>query len=283
MHVGGAYRAAALLDFDPGPGVVSPDTDPPGRDKIVLATYDTVGTFQQIVLVASLTDQGHSENAVTALGADGAGNVYLAGQFIGTFDFDPGSGIRALTADGQQDAFVASFSPGGDLRYSFLISGNPGTDTAWGIDVEPDGRTHVTGSFTGEVDFDPGFGAFTLTSGISGFAEDAYVASYTSGGDLVVTSNEPDGSVPEQAGLLTAYPNPVRDHARLVIQLDRPGRLDVEVVDVLGRVVDRLSYGAVPAGPHRFRWTPGPLPNGLYLLRLVGAESVEPFPVLIAR
>jgi hypothetical protein len=37
---------------------------------------------------------------------DGANNVYAAGGFVGTVDFDPGGGIDLHTSNGYTDAFL---------------------------------------------------------------------------------------------------------------------------------------------------------------------------------
>ena len=40
---------------------------------------------------------------------DGSGNFYIAGGFLGTVDFDPGTGITNVTSAGSQDAFFAKY------------------------------------------------------------------------------------------------------------------------------------------------------------------------------
>src|SRR5262245_8235260 len=47
------------------------------------------------------------DSAADDVAADAAGNLYLAGYFSGTADFDPGPGTYLLTARGGADAYVA--------------------------------------------------------------------------------------------------------------------------------------------------------------------------------
>ena len=46
---------------------------------------------------------------------DGSGNVYTAGKFQRTVDFDPGVGIVNLTSNGGFDAFVQKMSQNSTL------------------------------------------------------------------------------------------------------------------------------------------------------------------------
>lgn len=81
--------------------------------------------------------------------------------------------------------------------------------------------------------------------------------------------------VPAVYALDPAYPNPFADATTFTLTVARGQRVRVQVHDVLGRTVATLFEGRLPGGePHRFRFAPGTLPDGLYLLHAVGETFV---------
>lgn len=69
-------------------------------------------------------------------------------------------------------------------------------------------------------------------------------------------------------------PSPSNTFTRLSLTLGRPGPVDVEVVDVLGRRVLAPKVGVLPAGTHALRLEVGALPAGTYLVRARAAGAV---------
>ena len=97
-------------------------------------------------------EAGSIRAAATAL--DAAGNLYVAGEFAGNVDFDPGPGIVALQDDGGGDAFVAKYGPAGDLAWARRFGG---ADAARATAVAvADGAVYVAGDFEGSADLHPG-------------------------------------------------------------------------------------------------------------------------------
>src|SRR5262245_61832763 len=62
---------------------------------------------------------GPANDQGLAIATDSAGNVFVAGAFAGSVDFDPGPGAVTLSAAGSDatvaDAFVAKYDPAGAL------------------------------------------------------------------------------------------------------------------------------------------------------------------------
>ena len=117
---------------------------------------------------------------VESMTTDVSGNVYTAGQFDGTVDFDPRSGVFNLTSAGNGDAFVSKLSSDGNLIWAFRLGGN-GNEGASQIEVDGLGNVYVTGIInlaSGSVDFDPG-------PGITLFGPGAYISKFDSNGNLV--------------------------------------------------------------------------------------------------
>ncbi len=104
-----------------------------------------------------LSDGG---NVVTA---DAAGNVWIAGFFEGTADFDPGPVVYNLTAQAGRDAFIVKLSPAGTFLWSLQIKGS-GFDAINDLILDPSGNLYITGTFQGVADFDPGVNTYNLTS-----------------------------------------------------------------------------------------------------------------------
>jgi gliding motility-associated-like protein len=120
---------------------------------------------------------------VYAVAADGAGNVYVAGEFNGTVDFNPNPNVtNNLTSNGGVDGFVAKYDASGNYLWAFNIGGE-GNDFVYSLVVNSAGEVHIGGSFSGTVDFDPGAGT-TNRSSNNPDGSNAFVAKYTTAGAL---------------------------------------------------------------------------------------------------
>ncbi|MBL4651217.1 MAG: SBBP repeat-containing protein, partial [Aureispira sp.] len=99
-------------------------------------------------------------NAITV---DASGNIYTAGGFKETANFNPGTGISNLTAIGDFDIFIQKLDAQGNLLWIKSIGG-ANEDQANSIVVDNSGNLYITGTFQGTVDFDPNAGIFNLTA-----------------------------------------------------------------------------------------------------------------------
>lgn len=128
-----------------------------------------------------------------SLEADSDGNVYTAGRFWGTADFDPGTGTANLTPVGDGDIFISKMDRVGHLVWVRQIGGVDNEEVlALARDV--DGNLYITGQLFGTADFDPGVGTLYLTSeGDS----DIFVAKYDASGVLVWAKNMGGGGFDE--------------------------------------------------------------------------------------
>ena len=68
---------------------------------------------------------------------------------------------------------------------------------------------------------------------------------------------------------VSLYPNPTSGGTALAFSLARTARVELSVVDALGRRVATLASAVLPAGPQELRWEAGAAKPGLYLVRLV--------------
>ncbi|MDX2282995.1 MAG: hypothetical protein NW241_02490 [Bacteroidia bacterium] len=95
---------AGTADFDPGPG--SSPRSSAGGDDVFVQCMDAQDHF-----LWARTWGGIANDGGASIAADAAGQVYTAGSFAGTVDFDPGTGSSPLTAAGAEDIFVQNMRP----------------------------------------------------------------------------------------------------------------------------------------------------------------------------
>ena len=103
----------------------------------------------------------------SSIATDASGNVYSAGSFVGTVDFDPGAGVFNITSQGfltNSDIFVLKLDANGNFLWAAGMGGSSGRGNARGVDVDAAGNVYITGVLNGTIDFDPGPGVFTASA-----------------------------------------------------------------------------------------------------------------------
>jgi len=107
---------------------------------------------------------GPGQEHAGGVAVDGEGNLFVAGGFGGTVDFDPGpeNVLRSATgtaADGaappgQMDAFVVKYDAEG--RFCWVVTvGGAGMDLVRALAADGHGGVLIAGNLSGKVDFDP--------------------------------------------------------------------------------------------------------------------------------
>jgi hypothetical protein len=137
------------------------------------------GDFVSASHFAPLADSSPWNQAGSAVAADPAGNVLMAGSFAGTtIDLDPSGAATVLTGTSAGDVYVAKYSQAGALVWARQVRPTgTGTDPfASAVDVATDaaGNVYVAGNFRGPVDFDPGAAAHVLTTAASTLVAPAF-------------------------------------------------------------------------------------------------------------
>lgn len=167
VWLSGRFRQSG--DFDPGPGS-STLTSAGGYDAFVVKLSSS-GT---LLLAERVGSTGDDVGSLNGLRTDSAGNVYFAGSFQGTADFDPGSGTANLVSAGGSDAFILKLDNAGGYVWAGALGGS-GSDRAFGLALDSSANVYVTGQFQGSGDFDPGAALFQLTGAGS---QTAFVAQF---------------------------------------------------------------------------------------------------------
>jgi len=156
---GNVYTAGYLygtVDFDPGAG--TSNLTSAGSGDVFVSKLDSSGNYVWAKKFgSSAIDSGAS------VAVDASGNVYTAGLFSGTVDFDPGVGTQNLISAGLFDVFVSKLNTAGNYVWAKKLGG---ASYDWGVSVAVDTSDNVytAGLFSGTVDFDPGAGTSNLTS-----------------------------------------------------------------------------------------------------------------------
>jgi hypothetical protein len=114
--------------------------------------------------------QTHAPVMGSDLIADGSGNVFIAGTFAGSVDFDPGSAVKSAPVPWSYNAFVLKLTSSGNFKWvaPFNHQGQS-SSYAGSLTMDGSGNVIVAGSFNGTVDFNPSSRTSYLTTNRGGF------------------------------------------------------------------------------------------------------------------
>jgi hypothetical protein len=169
----GAYQNAT--DFDPSGSTFNLTW---GSGACFVAKYNPSGNF--IWAGDFRTGGGVSANSVAT---DASNNVYVAGGFSETPDFDPGPGTANLTNVGgafSGDGYICKLNSAGAFVWVRQLASSDDA-RCQGIAVDASG-VYATGSFAQTCDFDPTGTVANLTSA---GASDAFVLKWDQNGNYI--------------------------------------------------------------------------------------------------
>jgi hypothetical protein len=171
------------VDLDPGAGIVSPS--PLGVWDGFVAKYTASGALVWAHRFGSTGIDGGQKLAL-----DPSGNVWVAGDFSLTTDFDPGPGTANLTATGNHGQFLWKLNPAGAHLWAGSIDQSVvdgyGEETIYDLAIDASGNVLAVGWFSGTADFNPGAGVSSATSVTSGTTStyDAFVLKLDNNGNF---------------------------------------------------------------------------------------------------
>lgn len=73
---------------------------------------------------------------------------------------------------------------------------------------------------------------------------------------------------------LSVFPNPVRDFYNVRFESNKRQKIDIQIVDMAGKVVVNLYSGIIEEGENMFSFNKANLAPGLYLMNIVGESNV---------
>jgi hypothetical protein len=247
------------VDFDPGPGlnIVAP-TMGSGGDAYVLK-LNSSGAFDWVKTFGG----SRSDRAVDHV-IDDLGNIYSAGYFLDTVDFDPGSGVTIRISQGNFDGFIQKLDSDGNFVWVKTF-GSPQQDYAARVCLDANRNVFVTGHFQDTVLFDPNDPA--SQQGSRG-QFDVFLLKYSQGG---TSTNIIEAMLQNE---VLAYPNPTT--GRVLLQLNAPtDQINVIVRNSLGQEIIQQSFQSTDLVELDINGS-----NGLYLLELNNAGKRTVIPVI---
>jgi hypothetical protein len=155
VYTMGTY--SGTVDFDPGPGV-SNLTSSGSADMFVLK-MDPAGNFIWAKSIGGAV-------AVYGRGMviDNFGGLYIAGYFTSVVDFDPSPASYTLSSmGGSPDVFILKLDFSGNFLWVKSI-GSSYNDLVSCINLTNLGYVYISGTFSGNVDFDPSPGGTFMLS-----------------------------------------------------------------------------------------------------------------------
>ncbi|MBT6686253.1 MAG: PKD domain-containing protein [Bacteroidetes bacterium] len=184
------------VDFDPGSGVFNLVSN--GQEDIFILKLDVFGNFEWAINYGGIGgDEGVS------LVVDSVGNIYIAGEFGETLDFDPGPGVCYLVPDYYYAEFILKLDTYGNFIWAKMIDSYLGV---WGnnsnitsLKIDNNTNVYITGTLQGTVDFDPGPAIYNLTA--DGWSN-IFLSKLNSSGEFV-WAKKLDGSEESMCNSLT--------------------------------------------------------------------------------
>lgn len=163
-----------VQDFDPGPGIVNLSSQ--GDRDIFIVKLNGNGDFEWAKSIGGMgIDQGF------VIESDSFGSIYLAGVFRDSVSMDFGTASTTYYAVGQEDAFLLKLSDSGDYEW-FAQFGGFASEFFDEIDFDIDQNIYLSGSFSGQIDTDPGVNTNFISS--AGYW-DGLIIKLTNNGDHI--------------------------------------------------------------------------------------------------
>lgn len=165
---------SGIADFDPSSGEANLSAI--RNNDVFVQKLDNNGN---LLWVKQMGGRGFEYGI--SIKTDAVGNVYTAGYFQNTVDFDPGSGIVNLTSNGKFDVFVQKLDPSGGFLWAKQIGGT-GDDRVHQMTIDDNANIYLTGFFEDTVDFDPG--SETLNYNSNGL-KDIFILKLNTDGEFI--------------------------------------------------------------------------------------------------
>ncbi|MBL7899820.1 MAG: SBBP repeat-containing protein [Crocinitomicaceae bacterium] len=145
VYITGAFKGTTDLN----PGIGTANYSSLGLTDIYLVKLDSIGNFLWAETLGSPGAEWGRD-----LGVLNNGDVFIAGEFQTTVDFDPGTSNFNLSSAGSRDIFIQRLNATGNFIWAGRIGSAIGADLVKDFAIKDD-FIYVTGYFQGNADLDP--------------------------------------------------------------------------------------------------------------------------------
>lgn len=265
MYVAGFFNDS--VDFDPTASsvIISSTSSVQG---MFLTMYDSMGVFQ---FARGITGSGTI--LTFRMTADHQNNIYIAGDFRDSVDFDPGPGTAWHTAPGVANGYLVQLDLAGNYQWSFPIS-SLGLTTVFGITSDENNGIYITGRWSASTDWDPGPGTASITPTNS---VNSFVAKYDDTGNYQWVFN-----VGASSGATNSYEIKYDGGNGLYISGSMLGTIDFDPgpgttnLSAVGSSSDNFVAKYDTAGNFRWAHTIGGIGNELGIYSIAFGENRAP-------
>jgi len=155
IYITGAFRDS--FDFDPGPAVykmASVGNFSNQVENVFVLKLNSSGDF---IWARQLGGAGLNSSSGQGIRVDKTGNIFLASNFSGSIDADPGPNVLTLNGSG---IMIHKLDTSGNLVWvKHIVQGGP----VWSFTKDSLSNLYFTGQFASTIDFDPGSGIVNLS------------------------------------------------------------------------------------------------------------------------
>lgn len=173
---------------------------------IFFAKYNAAGEY---VLARDIGNENFEKGH--AIATDAAGNIYIAGSFSGTVDFDPDVNTINIASSGSTDAFIARYDSVANYVFARNIGGS-GQETIHQLKVDRRNNICMAGSFFGSTDLAPCAADFINATSASSVRSDAFFTRFVQMDipltTITVTSNTTCAEEPIKLSVAPQHNNP---------------------------------------------------------------------------
>ena len=248
----------------------------------LLQRFTLTGEFLEHWSISELAER--EDYDARGIGIDEAGNVYIAGEIQ------------------DQGGLLLKLNNRGELLKTFELDSNPSTGTPRLYDIEFDkfGLLYVADTRNSQIyilnDELLLLEKINLNNSVCGISISNDGELYLSNSlprncvDIYqlkhyedVTTSIDNKNVPIKFTLSQNYPNPFNPTTKIGYSLSKPGKVELKVFDILGRIVTTLVNETQNTGRYEIKFEASHLSSGIYFYQLITNEFIDTKKMIILK